>query len=239
MPLQTGNAWVKKYLSLIFYAPHWHDYQNASKQKQSNTQQTCSTLSAHGAIATIIIGSICDWMPSSPLFRFRLNLPDSLVQKQSSRSVKWPTSPPHLLTGVRTKSSKEYPKVFWKSKLTRILEDKKMAFEIIKPRFLFSCGPNIIKKEITNSPNMKQELCSSECPCLSKQSCSCFQPLRNRFWGLRFPIPCSWDLQSHGAEARLVLCIRIYNRSPPLQTQDYQLQLKLYLGQSTRFYKEL
>lgn len=90
-----------------------------------------------------------------------------------------------------------------------------MAFEIIKPRFLFSCGPNIIKKKITKSPNMKLELCSSECPCLSKQSCCCFPPLRNCSLGFRFPIPCSWDLQSHAAEARLVLYIRTYNRSPP------------------------
>lgn len=135
--------------------------------------------------------------------------------KRSSRSVKWPTSPTHLLTGVRIKSSKECPKVFWQSKLSRLLEDKKVAFEIIKPRFLFSCGPNIIKKKITNSPNIKPELCSSECPCLSKQSCSCFPPLRNCSWGFRFPIPCSWDLQSHAAEARFVLYIKTYNRSPP------------------------
>lgn len=66
-------------------------------------------------------------------------------------------------------------------------------------------------------------------PCLSKQSCSWLSPLSN-WWGLRFPIPCYWDLQSHLAGARLVSYIRTYNRSqPPPQTQDYQLQLRLYL----------
>lgn len=227
------------YVSLIFFAPYWHDYRNASKQKQSNT---------HTAELQYII---CTWSHSNNNHGKRCSVNEfhhlccfvsfsispTVSCKRSSRSVKGPTTPPHLLTGVRIKSSKEWPKVFWQLKLSRLLEDKKVAFKIIKARFLFSCGPNIIKKKITNSLNIKQELCSSECPCFSKQRG--FPLLRNSSWGFRFPIPCSWDLQSHAAEARLVLYIRTYNRSPPLQTQDYQLQLRLYLGRSTRFYKEL
>lgn len=78
----------------------------------------------------------------------------------------------------------------WQTKLSRVLEDKKVAFKVIKPRFLFSREPNVIKKKITNSPNVKLELCS-------KAQLQLLSTFEDQFLGLQIsrdlgpPVTCS------------------------------------------------
>lgn len=125
----------------------------------------------------------------------------------------------NLPTVSPQRSRKERPKVFWQSSAGFGRQERGFQNYYTKISVQLSVQHN---KEPEHEARTLH-------PCLSKQSCSWLSPLSN-WWGLRFPIPCYWDLQSHLAGARLVSYIRTYNRSqPPPQTQDYQLQLRLYL----------
>lgn len=162
--------------------------------KSSQTQQTFRALAAHGATAAT--------STSNGLLRLTAIAIAAPLTSQSPRRPRANgeagvlNDPPHHLTYSQVsgyKAANNTPKVFWQSKLSRLLEDKKVAFEIIKPRFLFSCRPNVINRK------QPQHEAKTSAALLSEQSCSCLPTFEELVLGLRVshsvflgpPVTCS------------------------------------------------